>query len=53
MWVRRVPGDARIRALVEVEGLVEDDDPRLAALAGLDAPPVAIGGFAVPLGETP
>jgi len=51
MWVRRVPGDTSIRALVEVEGLVEDDDPRLAAIAGLEAPPVVIGGFAVPLGE--
>ena len=49
MWVKRAPGETRIRALVEVEGLVEDDDPRLAALVGLDAPPVAIGGFAVPL----
>jgi chorismate mutase/prephenate dehydratase len=51
IWVKRIPGDARIRALVEVEGLVDDDDERLAAIAGLDAPPVVIGGFAVPLGE--
>lgn len=51
IWVKRAPGDTRIRALVEVEGLVEDDDPRLEAIAGVDAPPVVIGGFAVPLGE--
>jgi hypothetical protein len=49
--VKRAPGDTKIRVLVEVEGLVEDDDPRLAAIAGLDARPVVIGGFAVPLGE--
>ena len=51
MWVRRLPGDTRITALVEVDGLVEDNDPRLAAIAGLEAPPVVIGGYAVPLGD--
>jgi len=51
LWVRRLPGDARLHALIEVEGLVEDTDPRLAAIAGLDAPPVVIGGFATPLGD--
>ncbi len=51
IWIKRAPGDDRIRALVEVEGLVEDDDPRLSAIGGLDAAPVVIGGFAVPLGE--
>jgi chorismate mutase-like protein len=53
IWVKRVPGDSAIRALVEVEGFVEDTDPRLAAIAGLIAPPVVIGGFAVPLDSTP
>jgi chorismate mutase len=53
IWVKRAPGDAKIRVLVEVEGLVEDEDPRLAAIAGLDARPVVIGGFATPLGEAP
>lgn len=51
MWVRRVPGDTRFRALVEVEGMVADDDARLAAIAGLEAAPVVIGGYAVPLSE--
>lgn len=51
LWVRRLPGDTHISALVEVEGLVADDDPRLAAIAGLEAPPVVIGGYAVPIGE--
>ncbi|OYV41322.1 MAG: chorismate mutase [Acidocella sp. 20-61-6] len=51
IWVKRATGELRIRALVEVEGLVEDEDPRLAAIAGLGAPPVVIGGYAVPLGE--
>jgi len=50
-WVKREPAEQRIQVLVEVEGLVEDDDPRLAAIAGLDAPAVVIGGFAVPLGD--
>ncbi|MDR3505311.1 MAG: chorismate mutase [Acidocella sp.] len=52
LWVRRLPGDTRLHALVEVAGLVEDADPRLTTIAGVDAPPVVIGGFAVPLGET-
>ena len=52
LWVRRLPGDKRISALVEVDWLVQDNDPRLAAIAGLEAPPVVIGGYAVPLGET-
>jgi len=51
-WIKRLPGDARIRALVEVDGLVEDDDPRLAAIMGAEAPPVVIGGYAVPLSDT-
>jgi chorismate mutase len=49
LWARRLPGDPRNHVLVEVEGLVEDTDPRLAAIAGVDMPPVVIGGFAVPL----
>jgi chorismate mutase/prephenate dehydratase len=49
LWVKRVPGESTIRVLVEVEGLVEDDDARLAAIAGLEGPPVVIGGYAVPL----
>ncbi|MCB5945464.1 chorismate mutase [Acidocella sp. KAb 2-4] len=49
LWVRRLPGNTHLHALVEVAGLVEDADPRLAAIGGLEAPPVAIGGFAVPV----
>jgi hypothetical protein len=52
LWVRRLAGDTQISALVEVEGLVADDDPRLAAIAGLEAPPVVIGGYAMPFGES-
>jgi chorismate mutase/prephenate dehydratase len=51
VWVRRAPHESRLRALVEVEGLVEDDDPRLAAIAGLEAPAVVIGGYATPLDD--
>jgi len=53
IWVKRGPADTGIRALVEVEGLVEDDDPRLAAITGLDAPAAVLGGYAVPLADTP
>ena len=52
LWVKRLPGDSRLLALVEVEGLVSDDDPRLAAIAGLDVPPQVAGGYAVPISET-
>jgi chorismate mutase/prephenate dehydratase len=51
MWVRRAPDGQHLRALVEVEGLIADDDPRLAAIVGVEAPPVVVGGYAVPLGE--
>jgi hypothetical protein len=34
---------------VEVDGLVNDDDPRLQAIAGLQSPASVIGGFAIPL----
>ncbi|NNM55820.1 chorismate mutase [Acidocella sp.] len=53
IWVKRIPGDTSILALVEVEDFIEDTDPRLGAIAGLNAPPVVIGAFAVPLGDTP
>ncbi|HTQ72361.1 MAG TPA: chorismate mutase [Acidocella sp.] len=52
LWVKRLPGDSRLLALVEVEGLVDDADPRLGAIAGLDWPPHVIGGYALPLNET-
>ncbi len=37
-------------ALIEVEGLVADGDPRLARIADADRPPVVLGGYAVPIG---
>jgi chorismate mutase len=48
VWLRR-EGDIRSMVMVEVDGLVEDDDPRLRQIAGLEAPAWVIGGFAVPL----
>jgi len=42
-----------VLALVDVEGHVAGDDPRLASLAELARPPVVLGAYAVPLeGET-
>jgi chorismate mutase len=54
IWLKRADADGGMRVLVEVEGLVDDDDPRLAAVAGLEGvagPAAVLGGFAVPLGE--
>ncbi|HQT63012.1 MAG TPA: chorismate mutase [Acidocella sp.] len=51
IWLKR-RGDFA-RALVEVEGLVDDNDARLLKIHGLDAPAITIGGFAVPLDGTP
>jgi chorismate mutase / prephenate dehydratase len=48
--LRRDPGLDTARALVEVDGFVTEDDPRLAAL-DLAHPPVVIGAYAVPLME--
>jgi chorismate mutase-like protein len=48
----RRDADLRGAVLVEVDGLVEDDDARLQQIAGLEAPAWVIGGFAVPL-DTP
>jgi hypothetical protein len=45
----RRDADVRSTVLVEVDGLVEDDDARLQQIAGLEAPAWVIGGFAVPL----
>jgi hypothetical protein len=42
---------SRVRALIEVAGFVEDGDPRLAAIVGVEAAPIVIGGFAVPVGD--
>jgi chorismate mutase-like protein len=48
VWLRR-EADIRSLVLVEVDGLVEDDDPRLTQIAGLESPAWVIGGFALPL----
>ena len=51
--LRRDPHDPTARALLDVEGLVADDDPRLALLSA-SRPPVVLGAYAVPVdGETP
>ena len=48
--LRRDPGAEAALALVEVEGYVADDDPRLAALASAtDHPPMVLGNYAVPV----
>ena len=52
--LRRDPGSPVAQALVEVDGLLTDDDPRLRRLADVLRPPVVLGGYAVPYeGETP
>lgn len=45
--LRRAP--AATVALVEVEGLVDEADPRLAALDGVSRRPVVLGAYAVPV----
>lgn len=49
--LRRDQSAAVAHALVEVEGHLEDDDPRLAGLGALLRRPVVLGGYAVPLGD--
>ncbi len=41
------------RALVEVDGFVGDDDPRLSALQMVLCPPVVLGAYATPVGGEP
>jgi chorismate mutase len=50
-WIRRGPADGGIRVLADVDGLIEDDDPRLAAIAGLQTPAAVLGGYALPFGD--
>ena len=47
--LRRDPGAPVAHALVEVDGYLEDDDPRLIGLGAVLRPPVVMGGYAVPL----
>jgi hypothetical protein len=46
MVLRRSPNAADAQALVEVEGFVTDEDPRLGAMPRR---PVVLGGYAVPM----
>ncbi len=48
MILRRDPAAPVAQALVEVDGYVADDDPRLARLARRCARPVVLGAYAVP-----
>jgi chorismate mutase len=48
--LRRDPGTPAAHALVEVEGYVADDDPRLASLGSVLRPPVVLGVYAVAIG---
>ena len=47
--LRRDPGAGVAQALVDVAGMVTDDDTRLAAIADQLRPPVVLGGYAVPV----
>lgn len=51
VWVlRRDPGAPLAQALVETEGHVTEDDPRLDRLTGVHRRPAVLGGYAVPFG---
>ncbi len=52
IWLRR-DGEARNVVLVEVDGLVDEDDARLGQIAGLEGAAWVIGGYAVPLDVSP
>ncbi len=47
--LRRDPGDASARVLIDVAGFVTEADPRLAALPFTLRPPVVLGAYAIPL----
>ena len=52
LLIRRDPDTTRV--LLEVDGLLAESDPRLAAIADVLRPPVVLGAYAVPEeGETP
>ena len=51
--LRRDPAAGVAQALVDVAGMVADDDKRLAAMTDQLRPPVVLGGYAVPVeGDT-
>jgi chorismate mutase/prephenate dehydratase len=49
--LNRPPGAPVAQLLVEVAGFVALDDPRLARIGGLQAPPLVVGAYAVALTE--
>lgn len=53
LWVRRQGEGQVLLALVEVVGLVEAKDPRLALITGLAMPPRVVGGYALPITKGP
>lgn len=53
MLVHRPPGAPEAFLLVEVDGFVTADDPRLGQIAGLQAPPMIVGAYAVAIAEEP
>jgi hypothetical protein len=48
IWTRRT-GSGQAIILADIPGLLDDSDPRLAAIQGAEAPAIIIGGYAVPL----
>ena len=51
VWVlRRDPGSPLAQALVELDGHLTEDDPRLGKLNGLARHPAVLGSYAVPFG---
>lgn len=50
--LRRDPGAPAV-ALIEVSGLVSEQDPRLGRISAAGRAPVVLGGYAVPIGTNP
>ena len=51
--LRRDPGAPLAWALADVAGFVADSDPRLALLPFAPSPPVVLGAYAIPVGDSP
>ena len=49
--VARRPGSPAVNVLVEIEGILGDDDPRLAHLGFILRQPIVLGSYAVPVAE--
>ncbi len=50
--LRRDAGAPVAQALVDLDGFIAENDPRLAAIESLKRPPVRLGAYAVPMEET-